>query len=118
MTNARLRDSVGGVAAFEHAYHPSSAPGLSTDDQRVGKTLEILNLEGEPAQRVSGERIEAGRNENQIRNEALRGLVDSLFERGDVLTPSQSTGLGDVPDRAVRTAILSGARPRIPRPLM
>src|SRR5207237_9111413 len=48
----------------------------------------------------------------------LRGSIDSALERLDVFRARKARRLWQVPDRAMRAAILGRASPRIPRPLV
>src|SRR6476646_11878596 len=118
MADSSRGEPVRGVSALERADDATVTPGLGAGHDRRGERLEILDLEGESAERVAGERIESRRYENELRNEPRGRLVDAALERFEVVRARQAAGLRDVPDRSVGAPILGGAGARVPRPLM
>src|SRR6266480_2133691 len=118
MTNRRLADPVGRVPTLECADDPASAPRLSARDERAGKLFEIVNLERKATERISGKRIEAGRDQDQVGDKSLRCRIDGALERRYILTGRQRCWFWNVPYRTVRAAILGRPGTRIPGPLV
>src|SRR4051812_21785963 len=105
MANGRLAESIWGITALERADDATIAPGLGARDDGSREQIEIVELECESAERVAGERVEAGRYQNELRHEAGSGSVDAALERLYVLAARESGSLGDVPDRAMGPAV-------------
>src|SRR5688572_18080429 len=118
MTDARLSDPVRRIATLERADHTPLAPGFRPRHDRTSQPLDVIELQSEAAQRVAGERVKAGRNQNEIRNEAGRGLVDPSLECGDVLIRRKTRAHREIPDAAAGTAVVRRTGTRIPGPLV
>src|SRR4051812_4177066 len=113
MAHRRLGNAIGRIATLEGTHHPPATPGLRARDDRPGELVEIVELEREAAERISGQRVEAGGDEDDVRHEARRRGVDCLLQRRDVLVRGQTAGARYVPHGAVWPTVLGRASPRI-----
>ena len=118
MSKGCLGQPVRLVSTLECADNATPAPGIRARDERACEEFEVVELECEPAERISGEGIESGRNEDQLWDETFCCRIDPAFQRIDVFRASESAGFGDVPDGPVRTSITRCTGSGIPWPLM
>src|SRR3954471_16592648 len=118
MAHRCLGDSIGRVATFERAHDTPAAPRVRACDDRPREVVEIVELQREIAEGVAGKRVEPGRDEDDIRDEAPGGSVDRVLESSHVLTSGQTSVFRDVPDSAMRSAIFGGTGSGVPRPLV
>lgn len=106
------------VSAFEGARNSSVAPRFCTLYQAARETNEVVDLESESPERISGERIESGGNQNEVGDKALGSCINCAFQRCDVTLRGLRSGHRHVPHAPMWAAILGGTCPRIPRPLV
>src|SRR3954454_8016241 len=118
MSHGCLSESIGRVATLEGADDAAVAPRFRARDDRPRQRVEIVELEGEAAEWVARERVESGRDQDQLWNEAFGGGVDPALERLHIIGGRQTGRLRDVPDAAMRAAVVGRAGARIPGPLV
>src|SRR3954468_10416335 len=112
MSHNCLSESIGRVAALEGADDAAIAPRFRARDDRGRQHLEVFELEGEAAERVAGERVESGRDEDQLWNEAFCRGVDPALERLHVVRARQTSRHWNIPDAAMWAAVFGGAGAR------
>src|SRR4051812_12973003 len=98
MSHSCLSESIGRVTPLESTDHAAVAPRFRARDNRPCQRLEIVELEGEAAERVAGERVESGRDEDQLRDEAVCRGVDPALERLHVVSARQTGRPWNIPD--------------------
>ena len=118
MTDTRLADPLRRVAPLQNADDPSAAPPIRARANGSGKMLEVLHLQSEPAEWISGERVEAGRDEHQVGHETFARRVDASLQSVDIIRGRERGPHWDVPDALVGTAVAGGACSGVPRPLV
>ena len=96
-----------GVAPLERRHDPS--PGMPVGDlpDDGGELGEVGIGEGEPAEGIADARVEAGRDEDELRSEAVGRRHEPIAERADDLPPPGACWEGAV-DREALPRVSAG----------
>src|SRR5581483_9420014 len=111
-------DSLGDVASLERTHDPALTPALGSTHQLTRKSNKIRDFQREPSQGIAGERVESGRDQNEVRQESRGRGVDGLEQSIHINPWGEPRGHWHVPYRVVGAAIPGCARAWVPGPLV
>jgi hypothetical protein len=109
------------VPTLKECDDPAIAAGCHLFDDRAGHRMKIFGFEQEPAKWVSGQTVEAGRNEDEVGIEPVEGLVQRFLEAGAVLlgrSPRRERNVERGSDPGACARFLGGSGARVVWPLM
>lgn len=75
MPNASHTEPIRCIPALERTHQPAAAPLLGSRNELAREPIEVIQLEGELAERIASERIKARREENQIGLKTMGGRI-------------------------------------------